>query len=356
MAVITGDGRLTLTGYVGEPSLVVDGMTWFDGFTHGEVLAALGKFDDTADIVVHVNSGGGYATEGAAIRSALAERAGRTDVYVEGIAASAASLIAMAGETVTMATDAVLMIHSPSGLTMGTAADHEATVRALNSLAGAYARSYARKSGKPAAECRAIMAAETWFNADEAVAAGFADAIEGEVQPVAAFPYQTYAHAPQRLVALAKENGWRAPAVRTAATAAKPAAASAAPTAPKEIPMSDKPKADDKPAAIEAARAEAAATAVKADRERRAAVMALDEAKGRETLADHLYGSTEMTVDQIKATLAASPKAMEVKPDPKAEYDASRAAAVGAGLGGSPTPATASDGWKKVSAKINARQ
>ena len=339
MAVIVQPGRLTLTGYVGESTIVFDGITYLDGFTHGEVLAALGEFEDDEAIVVHINSGGGYATEGAAIRSALAERAGETNVFVEGIAASAASLIAMAGETVTMATDAVMMIHDPAGITFGTAADHEATVRALNSLAGAYARSYARKSGKPVAECREIMRAETWFNADEAVAACLADAIEGEAEPVAAFPYQTYARAPQRLVALATENGWRSTVVRAAALAAKPAAPSAAPTARKEISMGDKPTADEQAAAIKTERAEAAAEAVKADRERRQAIMALDEAKGREALAEHLYATTEMSAEQIKATLAAAPKAAEEKQ--VEDYERRRLAGTGLGAGANPAKSTA---------------
>lgn len=341
MAVIVQPGRLTLTGYVGESTIVFDGITWFDGFTHGEVLAALGEFEDDEAIVVHINSGGGYATEGAAIRSALAERSGETNVFVEGIAASAASLIAMAGETVTMATDAVMMIHDPAGFTFGTAADHEATVRALNSLAGAYARTYARKSGKPVAECRDIMRAETWFNADEAVEAGLADAIAGEAEPVAAFPYQTYAHAPQRLVALATENGWRAPAVRVAASAAKPAAPSAAPHGHEEGSMTEKTKADDQAAALETARAEAADNAVKADRERRSAVMALDEAKGREALAEHLYATTEMSAEQIKATLAAAPKASDEKA-PAENYERTRLAGTGLGGGAKAAKSTAS--------------
>jgi ATP-dependent protease ClpP protease subunit len=324
MSVIAQPGRLTLTGYVGESSVAYEGTTWFDGFTHGEVLAALGEFHDGEAIVVHINSGGGYATEGAAIRSALAERAGRTDVFVEGIAASAASLIAMAGETITMATDAVLMVHDPAGLTMGTAADHEATVRALNSIAGAYARTYAAKSGKTVADCREIMRAETWFNADEAVAAGFADAVEGEAEPVAAFPYQTYAHAPQRLVALARDNGWRAPAVRAAA--ANPAASSAA------------RKTD-----IESAcRAEAAVGAVKADRARRQSIMALDEAKGREALAEHLYANTEMTVEEIKATPLIE------------DYEQSRI--LGAGLGGPMRRPTAAEGWKAIADGTDTRR
>lgn len=99
------------------------------------------------------------------------------------------------------------------------------------------------------------------------------------------------------------------------------------------------PATDDNDAAIAAARTEAAQAAVKADRERRASILALDEAKGRESLAEHLYASTEMDVETVKATLAAAPKAQDPAPasDPAADYEANRTAAAGAGLGG-PVP------------------
>ena len=100
--------------------------------------------------------------------------------------------------------------------------------------------------------------------------------------------------------------------------------------------MTEKTKADDQAAALETARAEAAIEAVKADRERRSAVMALDEAKGREALAEHLYATTEISAEQIKATLAAAPKAAEEKA-PAEDYERTRLA--GAGLGGKPQAA-----------------
>lgn len=335
MAVIAGDGRLTLTGYVGESSIVFDGQTWFDGFTHGEVLAALSDFEDDEPIAVHINSGGGYASEGAAIRSVLAGRAGRTDTVVEGIAASAASLIAMAGQTITMDLGATMMVHDPSGLTLGTADDHEATIKGLNSLATAYARVYARKSGKTEDECREIMRAETWFAPEEAVAAGFATKIGDDTAlPVAAFDYRQFKHAPEPLRALASANGWRLHPNMNPASAVPAAARSPASTARKEKPMSDKPKADDQAVNLEAERQTAATAAVRADRDRRQAIMALDEANGRESLAEHLYASTEMDVETVKATLAAAPKA-EAKDGPD-EYGRARMA--GAGLGGTPKP------------------
>ena len=100
--------------------------------------------------------------------------------------------------------------------------------------------------------------------------------------------------------------------------------------------MTEKTPADDQAAAIKTARAEGAAEAVKADRERRQAIMALDEAKGRDALAEHLYATTEMSVEQIKATLAAAPKAAE-ESAPAEDYERGRLA--GAGLGGKPKAA-----------------
>lgn len=309
MACILDGSKLTLSGSVGDD--------YWDGFTYSDVVLALAGMDDAADLTVHINSGGGIATEGAAIHALLANRSGRTNVVVEGIAASAASLIAMAGETVSMAEGAICMIHDPSGMTWGTSADHAKQIEALEALATAYARVYATKSGKTADECREIMRAERWFTAEEAIAEGFADAlIERQAAPVAMFDYQKYAHAPKTLRAQARN--W---------LKANPQAAQSAAPGHKEITMTDKTKADDKPAEqIDVAKAQA--DAVKADRERRAAIMALEEAKGREALAEHLYANTEMAVDAVKAVLAAAPAPEAEKPE--------AAAMMTAGLGGQP--------------------
>lgn len=313
MACILDGSKLTLSGTVGED--------YWDGFTYSDVVLALAAIDDAAPLTVHVNSGGGIATEGSAIHSLLSGRAGRTDIVVEGIAASAASLIAMAGASVKMADGAILMIHDPAGLTVGTSADHQKQIEALEALATSYARVYAAKSGKTAEECREIMRAERWYGSDEAIAEGFADArIERQAAPVAKFNYMNYARAPEPLRASAQN--WL--------DANPPAARSAAP-AQKEPTMSDKNQADAKPAAqpdLDAARAEA----VQADRARRTAIMALPEAKGREALADHLYSSTDMAVDVVKAALAAAPTAAEPAPAPAPEA----ANLATAGLGGQP--------------------
>ncbi|KEP69624.1 peptidase S14 [Thioclava dalianensis] len=329
MAVIVEDGQLTLTGYVGESTLEIDGWVIFDGFTHAEVVAALGEFGPDEDLVVHINSGGGVATEGTAIRSALADREGRTDVVIDGIAASAASLIAMAGDTVSMSLGSLLMIHDPSGFTWGTVEDHEKTIKGLNSLGNTYARVYARKSGKSDADCRAIMRVETWFTPEEAVAAGFVDrAIDDAAEAVAAFPYQHYAHAPRDLVAMAKSNNWRPPVPVTAGS--KPNVPTLAKE--KETPtMAQKPNAAATPAPPAAPAP--SATAVSADqvKARIKAITEDDAAQGHEALAKHLAFDTDMPAEEAVAALKAAASDAPVKPTEDvpdaASYQARRSAA-----------------------------
>jgi ATP-dependent protease ClpP protease subunit len=320
MSAILEDGKLRLSGYVGD-------YYFEDGFTSGDVVLALAQIDDDADLVVYVNSGGGIASEGAAIHALLSARSGTTDVVVEGIAASAASLITMAGDTVTMSAGAVMMIHDPSGYTFGNSTDHTKTIEALEALATAYSRVYAAKSGKTPEECREIMKAERWFTPEDAVKEGFADdTTEVKAEPVAAFDYRAYAHAPKRLTALAAKKDWRLPDAenRTASSAASHRPQT------KEKTMSVQKNGGDDTADIEKAKADAGKSAVAAYQARRKAVMALEEAAGREALAEHLVDETEMTVDTIKATLAVSPKASATEePEPEQEFQPRRMNAQG---------------------------
>ncbi|BDA84977.1 hypothetical protein Sa4125_25190 [Aureimonas sp. SA4125] len=311
MAAILDGGKLTLTGFVGDDY-------FGDGFTAGDVLLALAQVEEDADLTVYLNSGGGFATEGAAIHALLSRRAGKTDIVVDGIAASAASLITMAGDTVEMSGGSILMIHDPSAFTMGTSSDHAKTIEGLEAMAVSYSRVYATKSGKDADECREIMKAESWYSPEEALAAGFADKVAvGRSQAVAAFDYRVYAHAPKRLTALAAKKNWR---LTDAMAAAKSAVQ---PRQTQEPSMTDKDRADQlaaENATLKANLSTASLDAVKADRERRAAIMALPEADGRTALAEHLYAKGE-SVDDAKATLAASPKAAaSAEPDPALDH------------------------------------
>jgi ATP-dependent Clp protease protease subunit len=308
MAAILEDGKLRLSGYVGD-------YYFEDGFTSSDVVLALAQVDDAADLPVHLNSGGGIASEGAAIHALLKSRSGKTDIIIEGIAASAASLIAMAGDTVVMSAGSVMMIHDPSGYTFGTSQDHSKTIEGLEALATSYARVYAGKSGKTADECRAIMKDERWFTPQQAVDEGFADdTTETAAEPVAAFDYRIFAHAPKTLTALAKKKNWSMSTSK---------AAPAASTRPiQETSMTDKERADQLAAenakliADRDAATASIAAALKADRDRRKEVMALVEAKGREKLAEDLL-DTEMSVDRIKQALAASGPTVETEEEPE---------------------------------------
>lgn len=304
MAAILEDGRLRLSGYVGD-------YYYDDGFTATDVIVALSQVDGESELDVHLNSGGGVATEGAAIHALLSARPGITNIIIEGIAASAASLIAMAGHTVTMMAGSVMMIHDPSGYTFGTSAEHGKTVEALEALATSYARVYAAKSGKTPEECREIMIAERWYTPTEAVTEGFADATSTEKsKPVAAFDYGLFDNAPKKLVAMAKTKKW-------SITASHPPKTET-PKLSKETTMTDKERAEllekennglkDQVAKLTASTTAATADAVKEALERRAAIMALDEAKGCEALAEHLFNSGS-TVEAAKATLSLAPKA-----------------------------------------------
>ncbi len=156
------------------------------------------------DVTVFVNSGGGIASEGLAIYHLLNDHAGEVHIVITGTAVSAASLIVMAGDVVTMRPGTTLMIHDPAIPFLdsrGTEDDHRAVADMLAKLSDGYAAIYAAKAGISDEDAREIMRAETWFTADEAVSSGFADDVgDGVAEAEAAFPYQVYANAPQRLL------------------------------------------------------------------------------------------------------------------------------------------------------------
>lgn len=130
----------------------------------------------TADrIELHINSPGGDVFEAHAIYNLLRNHAADIDVTIDGLAASAASYIAMAGDTVTMSGGAMIMIHDAIGLTYGNAADHTDTAARLDKISDGIAALYAERSGGGVDEWRDAMRAETWYDADEAVEAGLAD-------------------------------------------------------------------------------------------------------------------------------------------------------------------------------------
>lgn len=136
-------------------------------------------------LTISLHSYGGDAMAGVAIHNMLARHPGMKTVVVEGVAASAASLIAMAGDRIIMPSNALMMIHEAWGLAMGASGDLRDRADVLDTVSAAYRKTYAARTGKTEDEIAALMAAETWFTAKEAVAAGFADEIT-EARPARA--------------------------------------------------------------------------------------------------------------------------------------------------------------------------
>ena len=170
------------------------------GVTAKGFLAELGALPDDAAIDLRLNSPGGSVFDAVAIYNALKRHAGEITVWIDGIAASAASYIAMAGDIIVMPENAFLMIHDPSGLVMGTAEDMRSTAEALDKVKGSLIQGYSSKSGKADNEIATLMAAETWLDAKEALDLGFIDRIAAPVKLAASFDVARFRNAPPDLV------------------------------------------------------------------------------------------------------------------------------------------------------------
>jgi ATP-dependent Clp protease, protease subunit len=163
-------------------------------------LKALGP---VAELTVRINSPGGSVFDGVAIYNALKRHDARVTVWIDGIAASIASMVAMAGDEVVMPENAMLVLHDPSGLVAGTAADMRAMAEALDRMKAGMVAAYRDKSGRDDAEIEALMQAETWLSAHEAIDLGLADRVEAPVGMAAHFDLSRFRHPPPQLAALA---------------------------------------------------------------------------------------------------------------------------------------------------------
>lgn len=143
---------------------------------------------DSGDITVWINSPGGNVFAAAEIYTMLRDYQGAVTVKIDAIAASAASVIAMAGNKVLMSPVAMLMIHDPSTIAMGNARDMEKAISTLNEVKESIINAYAFKTGLTHSRIAKLMENETWMNAKKAVELGFADeilfeAVEPEEEP-----------------------------------------------------------------------------------------------------------------------------------------------------------------------------
>lgn len=151
-------------------------------------------------IKLRINSPGGNVFDGIAMFNDLVDHPAIIEVEVTGIAASAASLIAMAGDTITIAENAFLMIHNAWGIVIGNRHDMDDVAKVLEKIDGALALTYANKTGMDRDEIADLMDAETWLTAEEAVDQGFADDAGEEAEASARFDLSTFKNTPEVLL------------------------------------------------------------------------------------------------------------------------------------------------------------
>ena len=146
---------------------------------------ALQLSESKGPVHVRISSGGGSAFDGLAIYNLLVSSGREVTVDIDGIAASAASVIAMAGKPVRMSEAALLMVHNASSHVGGNSEQLREAADILDKLDGALAAVYARKSGRPVEMIKPMMSAETWMSAQDALAAGLVDEITAGVKVAA---------------------------------------------------------------------------------------------------------------------------------------------------------------------------
>ncbi|NKI99596.1 head maturation protease, ClpP-related [Novosphingobium sp. SG707] len=162
------------------------GVDWWtgEGTTAKRIAGALRNIG-TNPVTVNVNSPGGDMFEGIAIYNLLAAHPAAVTVNVMGLAASAASIIAMAGDTINMGVGSFLMIHNAWGVIVGNKNDMRAAADTFDGFDGALADIYHARTGMKLADVKALLDAETWLNSSDAIAKGFADATISDPAPAA---------------------------------------------------------------------------------------------------------------------------------------------------------------------------
>lgn len=154
------------------------------------------------NIMLKINSPGGSVFDGCAIYNALKEHAAIVTVHVDGLAASIASAITMAGDKIIMAKNAMLMLHCAWSGIYGNAAEMRKTADVLAKIDGTLVDTYAERTGMGKRAVKQMMDDETWLTAAEALKAGFCDSIGTQPEAKACFDLSKYSNTPKAALAL----------------------------------------------------------------------------------------------------------------------------------------------------------
>lgn len=156
---------------------VYDVIDAYWGVSALSVIDAISQAGDAQTLHVHINSPGGDVFEARAIMAAIGRFAGKTIAHIDSLCASAATSIALSCGEVVMSEGAFFMIHNASGMAWGDKTELRETADLLEKIEGAIVNDYVQKTGKTAEEVAALMDAETWFSAQEALDSGFVDSV-----------------------------------------------------------------------------------------------------------------------------------------------------------------------------------
>lgn len=187
------------------------GESFFGGLTAKDFAAELKSLGRLSELSVRINSMGGSVFDGFAIYNTLKDNPANVTVKIDGLAASIASVIAMAGDTIEIAENGFMMIHEPLVMTYGYERDHLQQAKMLGKLRDQGADIYSKRSGMTVAQANEIMMRNNgdgdWFNASEAIDLGLADSIVEPQKAVAmVIDRSRFPRAPQQFADFRKQD------------------------------------------------------------------------------------------------------------------------------------------------------
>ncbi|HET6442446.1 MAG TPA: head maturation protease, ClpP-related [Phycisphaerae bacterium] len=273
---------------------------WFGGIGAREVVRVLREAKDVTRIVVHLNCAGGEVFDGVAIYNALAGHGARVEVEIDGMALSIASVIAMAGDIIRIAENAIMMIHDPWQIVSGTADEIREYADQLDRIKNMIVATYAARTGLEESEIAAMMKAETWMDAQEALEKGFAtEIVEAKRVAACAADPRWFHNMP---VALADRLRFITAEIRPKTAKEKLMAGK----------KSDEEKAAEEKAAAEKAAADKAAED-KAAEEKAAADKAAEDKAAADKAAEDKAAEEKAAADKAAEDKAAADKVAEEK-------------------------------------------
>jgi len=191
-----GSAEILLYGDIGDS-------LWSEGTGAKQFAEDLKKCGKVGNLNIRINSPGGSVFEGLAIYNTLERHSAKKTVTIDGLAASIASVIAMAGDTVVMPKNAVMMVHDPLAMTVGNAEDHRKMAEGLDKIKTGLISAYAKKTKMSNQDIADLMSDETWMTANEAVEWGFADEVAEPMRMAASmnFDLSAYKNVPKNIFA-----------------------------------------------------------------------------------------------------------------------------------------------------------